>query len=374
MKVTFLIVAGLIIFSVASGQSKHFRIDGVINGLANGSVKILYAAEDTSIHVFEDSAILDNGKFIFTGLTAHPFGAYIYHIGVRRSDLFIIDPGEQSIIINNDSFYLRPKSSAASNSEFINNYLPLFVPVQDKLDKFNAEILQYTKENGSGLSKYLIDNVDSLREDFREQKNRILYKYVTQYPNSYSVFWSMYYALEMRGYAKVFDSVFQMFDQTIQNSSIGRVVAEKLSRSRSTAIGSIFPKFILKDQELKKLSLSDKLNQKYILVDFWFHNCGPCIQEFAQLRAVYKRYHSVDFEIIGISTDKISDRDNWLKAIRIHNLNWPQYWDADGLESRKYSINSFPSNFLIDRYGKIILKNISPLTLTKFLEKNISKH
>jgi len=50
---------------------------------------------------------------------------------------------------------------------------------------------------------------------------------------------------------------------------------------------------------------------------------------------------------------------------------WPQYWDKDGLESKKLSITRFPTNFLLDNLGNIIKKDLSMPELAQFLKENI---
>ncbi len=47
-----------------------------------------------------------------------------------------------------------------------------------------------------------------------------------------------------------------------------------------------------------------------------------------------------------------------------------QFRDADGIIANKLSIISFPINFLVDKTGKIIARNIEPMELEKFLQLN----
>ena len=106
-------------------------------------------------------------------------------------------------------------------------------------------------------------------------------------------------------------------------------------------------------------------------MDFWYSNCRPCIAQFPHLRETYQAYQSQGFEIIGISTDRTRYKENWMKAIDKYQLSWPQYWDQDGVESSKLSINKFPSNFLLDQHGKIIKKDLRPVELEEFLKENM---
>ncbi len=113
------------------------------------------------------------------------------------------------------------------------------------------------------------------------------------------------------------------------------------------------------------------LKKKYTLIDFWYSNCSPCIGQFADLKTIYEKYKGQGFEIIGISADKVKDKQNWQNIINKHQLIWPQYWDINGQETSKLSINTFPTNFLLDSEGKIIKKNIRPVELAEFLSENM---
>jgi len=76
-------------------------------------------------------------------------------------------------------------------------------------------------------------------------------------------------------------------------------------------------------------------------------------------------------EIIGISTDRSKYKNNWLRAIDKYQIQWPQYWDMDGIESSRLSINVFPTTVLLDSKGIIISKHIRPAELEQFLKENL---
>ncbi|MCD8193710.1 MAG: TlpA family protein disulfide reductase [Tannerellaceae bacterium] len=103
------------------------------------------------------------------------------------------------------------------------------------------------------------------------------------------------------------------------------------------------------------------------MVDFWYSNCGPCRRQFGPLRDLYKQYGDRGFEIVAISVDLIKNKHEWEKLIIDEKLAWKQYWDKDGEESRRFSVQVFPTNYLIDHTGKIIDKDLSMDELRAFL-------
>jgi len=57
---------------------------------------------------------------------------------------------------------------------------------------------------------------------------------------------------------------------------------------------------------------------------------------------------------------------------RVYGLNWGQYLDKDRKEPRKFFVNQFPTNYLLNSSGQIIRKNVSPFELKCFLLRAFS--
>lgn len=98
-----------------------------------------------------------------------------------------------------------------------------------------------------------------------------------------------------------------------------------------------------------------KLKGKYVFVDFWSTNCGPCIAEFQYIKRVYDQYKSKNFEIIAVVDERSKD-DATIKLLKEHHIDWPNIIIGENTTQIKgyEDINSYPTTYLIDPSGKII--------------------
>lgn len=147
-----------------------------------------------------------------------------------------------------------------------------------------------------------------------------------------------------------------------------------------TNIGNKAPGLSYMSPEGKEISLAD-FKGKVVLIDFWAAWCGPCRRENPVVVNAYHKYKDTKFtngkgfEIYSVSLD--NNKDSWIKAIKQDKLDWAahvsdlKYWQSEG--ARKYGINSIPANFLIDKDGIIIAKNLRGEALEKELEKWVKK-
>ena len=123
-------------------------------------------------------------------------------------------------------------------------------------------------------------------------------------------------------------------------------------------IGEPVPEIELMGKLDSVIKLSS-LNGKVVLIDFWASWCGPCRAANPYVQKLYKKYQANGFEVFAVSLDV--NKPLWLKAIRKDRLTYTQVIDSDGWLSKvaeKYYVDALPTNFLLDKTGKIVAINI----------------
>jgi len=101
---------------------------------------------------------------------------------------------------------------------------------------------------------------------------------------------------------------------------------------------------------------------KYVLVDFWTLNCGPCIAELPNIAAAYATYHERGLEVLGVNLDVgielnwfktfLSDKKaTWMQTSTTHALSGDVLAQYVNLHGR---IWSFPTAVLVGPDGRVV--------------------
>jgi len=109
---------------------------------------------------------------------------------------------------------------------------------------------------------------------------------------------------------------------------------------------------------------------KVVLIDFWASWCAPCRAANPYIQKLYKKYKAQGFEVLAVSLDV--KKEAWIKAIKKDKLTYAQVLDNSGWNSKvaeRYFIDQLPTNFLLDRSGKIVAINIEGKELYDTVKK-----
>lgn len=132
-----------------------------------------------------------------------------------------------------------------------------------------------------------------------------------------------------------------------------------------------YPDLELMDIYGKKVRLSS-LAGKVILLDFWSAELGSSNRLNADLKEIYRKYADapVGFEVYQVAID--TSKPLWITAVQEQQLPWISVSDLRGRGSASlglYNVQKLPSNFLIDKNGTIVARDIYGKELEKKLDE-----
>jgi thiol-disulfide isomerase/thioredoxin len=100
---------------------------------------------------------------------------------------------------------------------------------------------------------------------------------------------------------------------------------------------------------------------KVLLVDFWEYSCINCIRELPVLKSWYSKYKPYGLEIVGIHDGEfaVSNKiDHVKEAVKRLQLPWPVMADLNGAMWRAYGPQGWPTRYLIDQHGDIVMEGL----------------
>jgi thiol-disulfide isomerase/thioredoxin len=279
---------------------------------------------------------------------------------------FILDNGRVELICNSDSIWQSKVISSSADQALSTALGRQINPLIEQSNK-TADDYYIANANGDTIKAlkmitfhhYTNGKIDSIEIEF-----------IQKHPESFKsldLLLSMYSKLEKNQSKELFNSL--SFE--LQNHSKGKYLRYNLFELEELiSINAKALSFTQKDTSGRDVSLK-QFSGKYLLLDFWASWCGPCRAEIPKMKNVYDKYKNKGFEIVAISLD--TNKDKWKKAISEEKISvWCHLSDLQGGANEvaiKYGIRTIPSNFLLDKDGNIIAKNLSGDKLSEKLSE-----
>lgn len=240
-------------------------------------------------------------------------------------------------------FALNDKFNKASNDAERND---IYKTRNSAISDYKAFVNGYVFENPRSFVSYyaLFQNIlDMPIFDIRDNSDQILFATVAtslnlQYPENDRVRHLYDYVLQ----AKAIQKKKKMNDQLLNSAE---------------AVNS--PDIQAPDKDGNMIKLSS-LRGKVVLLTYWASQSEASRKSNRQLVSIYNKYNSRGLEIYQVSLDQ--SKILWEDAVEKDGISkWVNVCDLQSVNSiaaRIYNVQSVPSNYIIDRNGELIGKDL----------------
>ncbi|MFT6873870.1 MAG: thiol-disulfide isomerase/thioredoxin [Roseivirga sp.] len=327
-KTTLLVLLlGLFNTTMYGQESFNFNVKGKVINDFEGYIYFSYGA-------IEDSFLVKDKSFEFQGQVPNRVEAKVHTKGGYVSDSFYLDDGTTTVSIYVEGQLTRIKSIKGNKTH---------------------EIL-------IGLQSFFEENED--QADFQNKMYQKLDKVISENPSSQfsgsllgEVIMDPIFSFEEAM------SLYSKLDTTVQDKFDLSAMKVSLDKLKNSKMGKPFSSFAMPNVSGKMININD-YKGSFLLVEFWASWCGGCRIANPELVKIREKFMLNGFDIVGISLDE--SRTAWLSAIEKDGLTWENTLAEGGFKNKtieELKLQYLPSNYLLDREGKIVAINVSPKVL-----------
>ena len=372
-----ILVAAALLMALSSCQSTKVKISGRFVG-AEADMVYLEQASTLNQTIIDSVKLSEDGNFMLNldKVSASPS---LYHIVYEGNRIPLLLQGGDHITVNSAGNALRNCTVEGSEEsellhEFNHSYVEGVIALNELMSRLTADDLsdderqklamEYTKlknEIKQNQLRFIIGNKDRIAA---------VYALYQRLPGDVNLFNGN---SDVIYYRTVAEAIAESYPESLYlpllRSQIARMDAQISLLSQVKTMN--FPEIIMPDMYGNEQKLS-ALEGKVILLHFWSAAVGNSNTFNADLKKVYEKFHDQGLEIFQVAID--TSKALWINTVQDQQLPWISVCDLLGEASPvvgAYNVSTLPSNYLIDRNGNILGKDLMGEQLEQAIKKNI---
>lgn len=375
----------LLFLMVSCGKApNHIVIEGKVSGAAHKKVYLRETGHDV-ISAIDSTKADKQGEFELSLSATSPKFVLLQLEGEAEPIILLVEPKEEIVVKgvsgNLSRDYTVTGSKGSRLVRDLNFRLNQTIGTIDSLSKQFRESRELPRFD---TIKPLIDS--AYDKAIREHK-RYTVNFIRENRYSLSSILALYQQYDRRTHvlsSRDDFALFQLVDSSLYPLYPNNLLVENLHKNvkmisnqlklydkRQDMLneGETIPRLAYPLLTGDTISLSE-MRSRFVLIDFWALWCNDCQKSMSRLRDIHQKYAHRGFQILQVSLDTDAEALNqWYTNDSIPWLVATDYkqWESPILDS--LSINSIPSNYLVDRNGVIRSRNIKTSDLDEVLSK-----
>jgi thiol-disulfide isomerase/thioredoxin len=362
------------IIIIAGCKNNSVQISGTLINPVKGNYIYLDELLSSEMKSIDSVQIPENGTFSFKREIKSP-AFYVLKIDERNFLTMLLSPGEKiNLSSNYDSLNYPVSVTGSKGTELMSEYNR---KLRNTISKLSSLTNVYRQNINNPELPAVIQSLDSIAQTYLDEINSYTKSYIDENQTSLVSLIALYQqvapnvyvlnpAKDYKYYLKVDSTLSALYPNYEPVTTLHEQVKQLIAAADTTQVksapageGAEAPEIILPTPQGDTIKLSSTRGS-VVLLDFWASWCSPCRQENPNLVKAYNTYHRKGFQIYQVSLDKT--KEAWMKGIEDDQLGkWIhvsdiQYWNSKVVQL--YKIESIPSNFLLDKEGRIIATNL----------------
>lgn len=418
MKKTILLLITYAFALLPAGAQDHFSLELTVDSAIASQPQWVYLYSQVEGEMqLHDSLRIDSVHRVGTMHGTVPYeynvnlmfarrGPAIVPVVVKNGDSLAIRVGDED-----DGFRLRyidKVEGSPSTLEYVRYYQQ-----QDSISRLARQVTAAMQRYGTTTQE--VDSLEQVRRQLSAATERLTLHYANTGLSPYGVLgaaqrvYSSHRSFPtMHGYTEaevdqMMNSVLSRFSDypPIQAFVNDSVLGRNYMSAESFAINSMMWKHYSRrffdtseDSIVRPLKVGDYMNilnlneyrGRYLYVDFWASWCQPCLVEMPNIKMAAQMFPN-DLVVALVSMDKSPKQ--WWTAVKEHDLRshpkdahpyemkhlkaYKEKTEQMFPEIKRLGIKTIPHNYLVDRSGRIIAKNISGSLLIDRMKELLAK-
>jgi peroxiredoxin len=374
-----LALLALVLLTVACGKKNNFTISGKIEG---GAGKTIYLSQLlTSSQILADSVKMDqSGQFKMKGKVSEPT-FFLMKLSDSNFATLLLDSAENVSITGSYNHFAADYTVAGSdNSSKVRDLTLRFNAAKSKVDSISTLYRKHQNEPGysSDLERWNNEYVKQI-SDYTSYVNDFIKRNPFSMASVYALYqkWgeNNYVANDFQAMKTAASALYAVYPKSDQVKALYNNTLTIIKEQKNAQLNTLMSQKAVNSPNIKLPDVSGidrelwSLRGKYVLLHFWSAKDRTSRIQNQVLVELYAKYKNKGFEIYMVSVD--DDRTAWKAAIEEDKLTWINVGDMKGSSSAliSYNIHSIPSNYLLDKEGTILSKNLQGPQLNAALSR-----